>query len=554
MRSDKMKKGIEKAPHRSLFKAMGCISEELERPIIGIANSANELIPGHIHLDKVCRAVKDGVYMAGGTPMEFSTIGICDGIAMNHEGMKYSLGSRELIADSVEVMAKAYPFDGLVLIPNCDKIIPGMMMAALRLNIPAIVVSGGPMLAGKFKGKAVDLISVFEGVGKVAGGLMTEAELSELEECACPGAGSCAGMFTANSMNCLTEALGLGLVGNGTIPAVYAARIRLAKRAGKRIVGLVKENVKPREIATLDAFKNAITVDMAFGGSSNTALHLPAIAHEAGIRLPLSLFDEISEKTPHLCNMSPAGPHHLEDLNEAGGVYAIMKELSKKNLIKKACKTVEGKPVGEILKGVEVFDQNVIRSVGNAYHQKGGLAVLSGSLAPQGAIVKSAGVPDDMRTFRGTAKVFESEEETVAAIMKGKVKAGDAVIVRYEGPKGGPGMREMLTPTSVLVGRGLDKGVALITDGRFSGGTRGLCIGHVSPEAAEGGPIAYVRNGDQIEIDLDEKRIDLLVAKGEMNKRKAAWKRPEPKIKEGYMARYAKLVTGAASGAIFKDR
>jgi dihydroxy-acid dehydratase len=359
-------------------------------------------------------------------------------------------------------------------------------------------------------------------------------------------------MFTANSMNCLTEALGLGLVGNGTIPAVYAARIRLAKRAGKRIIGLVKENVTPRKLATLDAFKNAITVDMAFGGSSNTALHLPAIAHEAGIRLPLALFDEISEKTPHLCSMSPAGPHHLEDLNEAGGVYAIMKELSTKKLIRKACRTVEGKQIGEILDGVQVLDQDVIRPVKNAYHQKGGLAVLSGSLAPQGAIIKTAGVPDEMRTFKGRARVFESEEETVAAIMKGRVKAGDAVIVRYEGPKGGPGMREMLTPTSVLVGRGLDKGVALITDGRFSGGTRGLCIGHVSPEAAEGGPIAHVRDGDPIEIDLDEKKINLNVAKGELDKRKAVWKRPEPKIKEGYMARYARLVTGAASGAIFE--
>jgi len=493
------------------------------------------------------------VYMAGGTPMEFSTIGICDGIAMNHEGMKYSLGSRELVADSVEVMAKAYPFDGLILIPNCDKIIPGMMMAGLRLNLPAIVVSGGPMLAGKFRGKQVDLISVFEGVGKVAGGLMTEAELSQLEECACPGAGSCAGMFTANSMNCLSEALGLGLVGNGTIPAVYAARVRLAKRAGRRIVELVKENVKPREIATLDAFRNAITVDMAFGGSSNTALHLPAIAHEAGIDLPLALFDEISEKTPHLCNMSPAGPHHLEDLNEAGGVYAIMKELSKKNLIRQSCKTVEGKKVGEILRSVEVLDYSVIRKTAEAYHQKGGLAVLSGSLAPQGAIIKTAGVPDEMRIFVGKAKVFESEEETVAAIMKGKIKAGDAVVVRYEGPKGGPGMREMLTPTSVLVGRGLDKDVALITDGRFSGGTRGLCIGHVSPEAAEGGPIAYVKNGDKIEIDLDRKKISIVVQKEEMNRRKASWRRPQPNIKEGYMARYARMVTGAASGAVFKE-
>ena len=553
MRSDRMKKGIERAPHRSLFAAMGCVGEELERPIIGIANSGNELIPGHIHLDRLCQAVKDGVRTAGGTPFEFRTIGICDGIAMNHEGMKYSLGSRELIADSVEVMAKAYPFDGLVLIPNCDKIIPAMMMAALRLNIPAIILSGGPMLAGRFKGKAVDLISVFEGVGKVAGGLMTEAELSELEECACPGAGSCAGMFTANSMNCLSEALGLGLVGNGTIPAVHASRVRLAKRAGKRIIDLVAKNVKPRDIATLDAFKNAIAIDMAFGGSSNTALHLPAIAHEAGISLPLSLFDEISERTPHICFMSPAGPHHLEDLFEAGGVYAIMKELSKKGLINQKCATVEGMNVGKILKQVSVFDDEVIRPVERAYRERGGLAVLSGSLAPEGAIIKVAGVPTSLRTFTGKARVFESEEETVAAIMKGKVKRGDVVIVRYEGPKGGPGMREMLTPTSVLAGRGLDSDCALITDGRFSGGTRGLCIGHVSPEAAEGGPIGLVQNGDKIVIDLNKKTIDLMVDKQEMARRKKVWKRPEPNIKEGYMARYAKMVTSAARGAVFEE-
>lgn len=554
MRSDRMKKGLEKAPHRSLFKAMGCLEEELERPIIGIANSANELIPGHIHLDRVCQAVKDGVRMAGGTPLEFRTIGICDGIAMNHEGMKYSLGSRELIADSVEVMAKAYPFDGLVLIPNCDKIIPGMMMAALRLNIPTIIVSGGPMLAGRFKGKAVDLISVFEGVGRVAAGTMTRQELSMLEECACPGAGSCAGMFTANSMNCLTEALGLGLVGNGTIPAVHAARIRLAKRAGKRIVGLVEEQVLPRNIATLAAFKNAIAVDMAFGGSSNTALHLPAIAHEAGLKLPLSLFDQISEKTPHLCFMSPAGPHHLEDLHEAGGVYAIMKELSARALIDRKCMTVEGRKVGDILKGVEVLDQNVIRPLSKPYREKGGLAVLQGTLAPGGAIIKTAGVPDSMRRFTGRARIFQSEEETVRAIMQGKVKAGDAVIVRYEGPKGGPGMREMLTPTSVLVGRELDKECALITDGRFSGGTRGLCIGHVSPEAAEGGPIALVRDGDTIQIDLNKKSIDIAVPEAELARRKATWREPKPKITEGYMARYARMVTGAASGAVFEDR
>lgn len=552
MRSDRMKKGIEKAPHRSLFAAVGLLPEELERPIIGIANSASELIPGHIHLDRIAQAVKDGVRLAGGTPLEFSTIGICDGIAMNHEGMKYSLGSRELIADSVEVMAKAYPFDGLVLIPNCDKIIPGMIMAALRLNIPALAISGGPMLAGRFRGKPVDLISVFEGVGKVAAGVMTEEELSELEPCACPGAGSCAGMFTANSMNCLSEALGIALAGNGTVPAVHAQRIRLAKRAGKTIVSLVERGIAPRDIMTLAAFRNAITVDMAFGGSSNTALHLPALAHEAGITLPLALFDEISEKTPHICLMSPAGQHHLEDLNEAGGIFGIMKELSRNDLIDKTCETVEGKKVGEILEGARVEDHTVIRSLDNPYHVKGGLAVLRGTLAPDGAVIKAAGVADSMRKFTGHARVFESEEETFAAIMEGKVKGGDAVIVRYEGPKGGPGMREMLTPTSVLCGRGLDLECALITDGRFSGGTRGLCIGHVSPEAAEGGPIALVRDGDRVEIDLDRKAINLLVDAEELDRRRKEWKRPEPKIKEGYMARYAAMVTGAASGAVFK--
>ncbi len=551
MRSDRMKKGIDRAPHRSLFGAMGYLSEELKRPIIGVASSANEVIPGHIHLGKIAQAVKDGIRMAGGTPMEFSTIGICDGIAMNHEGMKYSLGSRELICDSVEVMAKAYPFDGLVLIPNCDKIIPGMMMAAMRLNIPAIMISGGPMLAGRFKGKEVDLISVFEGVGKVAAGLMDEQELTLLEQCACPGAGSCSGMFTANSMNCLSEALGIGLPGNGTIPAVHAARIRLAKVAGNKIVDLIKKGLKPRDIMTLDAFKNAITVDMAFGGSSNTALHLPAIAHEGGIKLPLALFDEISEKVPHICNMSPAGPHHLEDLNEAGGVYSIMKELTKKNLINTQCVTVAGGKVGDLLKKAAVADYEVIRPLQKPYHKKGGLAVLTGSLAPQGSIVKRIGVSESIWHFEGKAKVFNSEEEAGQAIMGGKIRAGDAVIIRYEGPKGGPGMREMLTPTSILAGRGLDATCALITDGRFSGGTRGLCIGHVSPEAAEGGPIAFVKDGDIIEIDLNKKNIDLKVNKVEIEKRKRAWKRPRPKITEGYMARYAKLVTSAASGAIF---
>ncbi len=551
MRSDKMKKGLEKAPHRSLFGGMGYLPEELERPIVGIANSANELIPGHIHLDKVCQAVKDGIRLAGGTPMEFSTIGICDGIAMNHEGMKYSLGSRELICDSVEVMAKAYPFDGLVLVPNCDKIIPGMMMAAMRLNIPCIMVSGGPMLAGRFKGNTVDLISVFEGVGKVAAGLMKEEDLALLEQCACPGPGSCSGMFTANSMNCLSEALGIALPGNGTIPAVHAARIRLAKMAGQRVIELIKKDLKPRDIMTLNAFKNAITVDMAFGGSSNTALHLPAIAHEGGVSLPLALFDDISEKVPHICNMSPAGPHHLEDLFEAGGVYGIMKELSKKNLINKRCLNVTGGKVGDVLKAVAVADSAVIRPVDAPYHEKGGLAVLSGSLAPHGAIVKRIGVDESIWHFVGKARVFESEEEAGAAIMDGKIKEGDALIIRYEGPKGGPGMREMLTPTSVLAGRGLDRACALITDGRFSGGTRGLCIGHVSPEAAEGGPMAFVKDGDQIEIDLVKKTIDLQVNKTEMEKRRKAWVRPEPKIKDGYMARYARIVTSAATGAVF---
>jgi len=553
MRSDKMKKGLEKAPHRSLFSAMGCLPEELERPIIGIANSANELIPGHVHLDRVCQAVKDGIRIAGGTPMEFSTIGICDGIAMNHEGMKYSLGSRELICDSVEVMAKAYPFDGLVLIPNCDKIIPGMMMAAMRLNIPCIMISGGPMLAGRFKGRFVDLISVFEGVGKVAGGLMSEEELGLLEQCACPGPGSCSGMFTANSMNCLSEALGIGLPGNGTIPAVHAGRIRLAKTAGDKIVELISKNIRPRSIMTIDAFKNAIAVDMAFGGSSNTALHLPAIAHEGGITLPLSLFDEISEKVPHICNMSPAGPHHLEDLFEAGGVYGIMKELSKRKLINTKCLNVTGRRLGDLLKEATVADHEVIHPLDAPYHEKGGLAVLFGSLAPQGAIVKRIGVLEKVWHFVGKAKVFESEEEAGAAIMAGKIKKGDAVIIRYEGPKGGPGMREMLTPTSILAGRGLDAHCALITDGRFSGGTRGLCVGHVSPEAAEGGPVAFVKSGDKIEIDLVKKTIDIHVSKAEMDKRKKAWKQPQPKIREGYMARYAKMVTSAASGAVFKD-
>lgn len=550
MRSDSMKKGIQRAPHRSLFFALGLTREELERPIIGIANSANELIPGHMHLNSIAKAVKEGIRMAGGTPLEFHTVGICDGIAMGHEGMKYSLPSRELICDSVEVMAKAYPFDGLVLIPNCDKIIPGMMMAAMRLNIPSIIVSGGPMLKGRFMGKDVDLISVFEGVGRVSGGLMTEEELSMLEECACPGPGSCSGMFTANSMNCLSEALGIALPGNGTIPAVFSERLRLAKESGKRIVELVKSGIRPRDIMTIEAFRNAICVDMAFGGSTNTVLHLKAIAHEGKIDLDLDTFDELSERTPHICNMRPSGPHHLEDLYFAGGVFGIMKRLSEIGLIEGECLNVSGKRVKEILENTRIFDDEVIRPLNRAYDRRGGLTLLKGSLAPMGAIVKRSGVSKEVMSFKGRAKVFESEEEAVEALREKRISPGDAIIIRYEGPKGGPGMREMLAPTSILVGLGLDKDCALITDGRFSGGTRGLCIGHVSPEAQSGGPIALVQDGDPILIDVDKKRIDILVEEGELERRRRSWVPPKPKIEEGYLKRYVEFVLSASHGAI----
>lgn len=553
MRSDLMKKGLEKAPHRSLFKAMGLTDEEIRRPMVGIANSANEIIPGHIHLDKIVEAVKAGVRMAGGTPIEFCTIGVCDGIAMNHEGMKYSLASRELIADSVEVMATAHPFDALVLVPNCDKIVPGMLMAAMRLNLPSLVISGGPMLAGKFEEKAVDLIGVFEGVGRVARGEWTEAQLKDLEECACPGCGSCAGMFTANSMNCLSEALGLALPGNGTIPAVMAARIRLAKMAGTKIMELWKKNIRAQDIATLNAFQNAMAVDMALGCSTNTVLHLPAIAHEAKIDLNLDLFNTISDKTPHLCFLSPAGPYHLQDLDAAGGVPAVMVELAKLGEIDKTVMTATGKNLGRNLKGVKVKDYGVIRSIHDPYHKEGGLAILRGNLAPGGAVVKQSAVAPEMMVNKGTAIVFESEEETMEAILKGKVKPGHIVVVRYEGPKGGPGMREMLSPTSAIVGMGLDKDVALITDGRFSGGSRGAAIGHVSPEAAEGGLIALVKNGDRISINIPKKKLILLVSEEEIKKRKKNWKPPKPKIKFGYAARYAQMVTSAGTGAVFKD-
>ncbi len=553
MRSDAMKKGLEKAPHRSLFKAMGYTDKEINRPIIGIVNSANELIPGHIHLDRIAEAAKAGVRMAGGTPMEFSTIGVCDGIAMNHEGMKYSLASRELIADSVEIMAMAHPFDGLVIIPNCDKIVPGMLMAALRLNIPTVAVSGGPMLAGLAEGRAVDLITVFESVGKVKTKSMTEKELARLEEEACPGCGSCAGMFTANSMNCLTEAVGLGLPGNGTIPAVNSARLRLAKEAGFAIMNLVKKNIRPRDIATKAAFMNAIAVDMALGCSTNTVLHVPALAHEAGIELNLDLFNEISTRTPHLVSLSPGGSHHLQDLHEAGGVMAVMAQLAKTGLIDREVMTVTGKKLKASLKGARVKNRAVIRELDSPYHAEGGLAILRGNLAPDGGVVKQSAVADEMLKNQGRARVFDSEEEATEAILGGRIKSGDVVVIRYEGPKGGPGMREMLTPTSSIVGMGLGSSVALITDGRFSGGTQGAAIGHISPEAALGGPIALVEEGDIISIDIPNKKITLEISEEEMQKRRKRWVPPEPKIKHGYALRYSQMVTSGATGAVFKD-
>ncbi len=554
MRSDQMKKGIERAPHRSLFKAIGYTNEELNKPIIGIANSWNELIPGHIHLRKISEAVKAGVRAAGGTPMEFNTIGLCDGIAMGHKGMKYSLPSRELIADTIEVMATAYPFDGLVLIADCDKIVPGMMMAMLRLNIPALYVSGGPMLSVDYKGHYIDLITAFEGIGEVKLGKMNEEELEKIEEKACPGCGSCSGMFTANSMNCLSEVLGLALPGNGTIPAPYAERVRLAKHAGMKIMELVEKDIKPRDIISLESFKNAIAVDMALGASTNTVLHLPAIANEAGIELKLEYFNEMSEKVPHLCNMSPAGPHHLQDLDSAGGIPAVMKELTKLGVINEDLLTVTARTVGENIKDARIIKKDVIRSVDNPYHKKGGLAILYGTLAPDGAVVKQSAVDESMLVHSGPARVFNSEEEAISAIYGKKINKGDVIVIRYEGPKGGPGMREMLSPTSAVVGMGLDKDVALITDGRFSGGTRGAAIGHISPEAAEGGPIGLIEEGDIIEINIPEHRIDLKVDEKELEKRKEKFKPLEPKIKEGYVYRYSQMVTSASTGAVFKKK
>jgi len=550
MRSNLMKQGLEKYPHRSLLKAMGLTDREIDQPIIGVANSFNEFIPGHIHLDKITRAAKAGVRMAGGTPLEFGVIGVCDGLAMHHQGMKYSLPSRELIADSIEIMATAHPVDGLVLVTNCDKIIPGMLMAALRLNIPAILISGGPMLAGRYQGKEVDLITVFEGVGAVKAGRLGEDELKELAECACPGCGSCAGMFTANSMNCLSEALGLALPGNGTIPAISAARYRLAKEAGLKIMDMVAKQVLPRQIATLAAFKNAIAADMALGGSTNTVLHLPAIAREAEIELSLDLFNEISTKTPHLCSMSPGGPHHLEDLDRAGGVPGVMKVLLAGGLVDGSPLTATGVTVAENLAPVKVVDENIIRPLNRAYHAQGGIAILKGNIAPDGGVVKQSAVAPEMLVNEGSARVFEGEEEATQAILGGKIKPGDIVVIRYEGPRGGPGMREMLTPTSSIAGMGLDKEVALLTDGRFSGGTRGAAIGHISPEAAAGGPIALIKEGDRIKIDIPGKTLDLLVDAAELAQRRAAWSAPPPKITHGYAARYSRVVSSGSKGAV----
>ncbi len=552
MRSDLMKKGIERAPHRSLFKAMGYTDKEIARPLVGVVNAANEIIPGHIHLDLIAEDVKAGIRMAGGTPVEFPAIGVCDGIAMGHVGMKYSLASREIIADSIEVMAIAHPFDALVLIPNCDKVVPGMLMAALRLNIPAIFVSGGPMLAGLQGGKKVDLITVFEAVGAVRSRRMTQKTLKSLEDSACPGCGSCSGMYTANSMNCLTEAIGLGLPGNGTILAVHAARRRLAKETGMQVMELLKKNIRPRDIATLAAFKNALAVDMALGCSTNTALHIPAIAYEAGIKLDLDLFNEISKKTPHICHLSPAGHHHIEDLELAGGIQAVMKEINTLGILDLKVMTATGKTLGENLKTASVSNYDVIRPVKKPYHSEGGLAILKGNLAPDGAVVKQSAVEKEMLVNEGKARVFDGEEDAIAAILGGKIHPGDVVVIRYAGPKGGPGIPEMLAPTSAIVGMGLDRTVALLTDGRFSGGSRGAAIGHISPEAAEGGPIALVREGDRIAIDIPNKKLTLKVSEKELASRRKKFKpRPAP-IRSGYLARYARLVTSASTGAILK--
>ena len=552
MYSDIVKKGLEKTPHRSLFKASGFTDEEIERPLIGVVSAKNEIIPGHIHLDKIAEAVKTGVRIAGGTPLEFPAIGVCDGIAMGHKGMKYSLASRELIADSIESMTIAHGLDALVLIPNCDKIVPGMLIAAARLNIPAIIVSGGPMLSINYKDKYRDLNTAFEAVGAFKAGNIDEDELLRLENAACPSCGSCSGMYTANSMNCLTEAIGMGLQGNGTIPAVYSERIKLAKHAGMKVMELLEKDIRPRDILTEKAFMNALTVDMALGCSTNTMLHLPAIAKEAGVKLNLDIANEISKKTPNLCHLAPAGHTYMEDLNEAGGVYAVMNELTKVGLLDTDLITATGKTVGENIKGCEIKDTDIIRPVTNPYSKTGGIAVLKGNLAPDGSVVKRSAVAEEMMHHKGAARVFDCEEDALSAIYDGKINPGEVVVIRYEGPKGGPGMREMLNPTSAIMGSGLGNCVALITDGRFSGATRGAAIGHVSPEAAVGGPIALVKEGDIIEIDIPANTINLLVSDEELAKRKAEWKPRQPKITTGYLARYAKLVTSGAQGAVLE--
>lgn len=550
MRSDVVKKGITRTAHRTLFHAMGYSDDDLSKPLIGVVDAFNEIIPGHIHLRDIAQAVKLGVSAAGGTPIEFPAIGICDGIAMGHSGMRYPLASRELICDSIEAVANAHAFDGLVLIPNCDKIVPGMLMAAGRLNIPAVVVSGGPMLAGRYKGKDISVSTMFEAAGKVESGQMDESELARMECLACPGCGSCSGLFTANTMNCLTEVLGMGLPGNGTIPAAYTgARRILAKKAGAAIMTLVKKDIKPRDIMTMKAFENAIAVDMAIGGSTNTVLHLPAIAHEAGLDLPLDLFDEISKKAAYICKLSPGGSYHIQDLNEAGGMNAVMKELTKLHLIHEDAITINGTVADRVAEG-ENERPEVLHTVENAYMNKGGIAILKGNLAPLGSVIKESAVDPDLLTYTGTAKCFNSEEDAIKAIMDGEIKEGHVVVIRYEGPKGGPGMREMLNPTAVITGMGLK--VALLTDGRFSGASRGACVGHISPEAMEGGPIALVHDGDLITVDVPNRKLGLHVSDEELAKRKSLWTPPEPKVKTGYLSRYARLVTSANTGAVLK--
>ena len=552
MRSDAVKTGSQQAPHRSLFNALGLTKEEMERPLVGIVSSYNEIVPGHMNLDKVVAAVKQGVAMAGGTPIVFPAIAVCDGIAMGHVGMKYSLVTRDLIADSTEAMAMAHQFDALVMVPNCDKNVPGLLMAAARINVPTVFVSGGPMMTGHIHGHKTSLSSMFEAVGSYAAGKISEEELTEFENKTCPTCGSCSGMYTANSMNCLTEVLGMGLRGNGTIPAVYSERIRLAKHAGMQVMEMYRRNIRPRDIMTKEAILNALTVDMALGCSTNSMLHLPAIAHEVGMDFDISFANEISEKTPNLCHLAPAGPTYMEDLNEAGGVYAVMNELNKKGLLHIECMTVTGKTVGENIKNCVNLNPEVIRPIDNPYSQTGGLAVLKGNIAPDGGVVKRSAVVEEMMVHEGPARVFDSEDDAIKAIKGGKIVAGDVVVIRYEGPKGGPGMREMLNPTSAIAGMGLGSSVALITDGRFSGASRGASIGHVSPEAAVGGPIALIEEGDIISINIPELKLEVKVSDEEMAARKAKWQPREPKITTGYLARYAAMVTSGNRGAILE--